>query len=132
MADHLILETTFLIDLEGERHAERAGPATAFLGEHPDAGLCLTQVTEGEVASGLGVKDRARWLDLVGRFNVLAVDLDVCWTYGQISRHLRENGLLIGTNDLWIAATAIRHDLPLVTRNEKHFRRVAGVEVVGY
>jgi predicted nucleic acid-binding protein len=54
------------------------------------------------------------------------------WTYGQTYRFLKQNGLLIGANDLWIAATAIAHDLPLVTRNTDHFRRVPGLKVMGY
>ncbi len=33
---------------------------------------------------------------------------------------------------LWIAATALAHGVPLVTRNERHFRRVPELEVIGY
>ena len=51
---------------------------------------------------------------------------------GQAFRYLQANGLLIGTNDLWIAATAIVHGMPLVTRNERHFQRVPKLQVLGY
>ena len=44
-------------------------------------------------------------------------------------RYLSTNGLLIGANDLWIAAIAIRHEVELVTRNARHFRRVPGLRV---
>ena len=33
---------------------------------------------------------------------------------------------------VWIAATALAHGLPVVTRNEKRSRRVPGLEIVGY
>lgn len=133
MADRLILETTFIVDLERERtRGVKGGPAARFLAEHPNAGLCVTMTTAGEVAGGLQVDDRDRWQALLGRFSVIQVDLDVCWTFGTIYRHLKENGLLIGSNDLWIAAAAVTHGLPLVTRNERHFRRVAGLRVLGY
>lgn len=132
MADRLILETTFLVDLERERRDAKGGPATRFLREHPDSGLCITLTTAGEIAGGLEPDERERWASLVRRFAVLRPDLEVAWTYGGIYRHLRDNGLLIGANDLWIAATALAHGLPLVTRNERHFRRVAGLRVMGY
>jgi predicted nucleic acid-binding protein len=56
----------------------------------------------------------------------------VRWEYGQAYRHLRDNGQLIGTNDLWIAATAVANQMPVVTRNVEHYRRVPRLEVVGY
>ncbi len=40
--------------------------------------------------------------------------------------------MLIGTNDLWIAATALANDMPLVTKNAEHFRRVPGIEIADY
>ena len=39
---------------------------------------------------------------------------------------------MIGGNDLWIAAAAVAHKVPLVTRNARHYRRVPGLEVAGY
>lgn len=132
MADRLVLETTFLIDLEREVRRAQGGPATDFLQQNARAGLCVTLVTAGEIAGGLEPDERQRWDRLLRRFALLDLNLEVCWTYGRIVRHLRENGMLIGTNDLWIAATAVGHGLPLVTRNDRHFRRVAGLHVLAY
>lgn len=56
----------------------------------------------------------------------------MCWQYGELYRYLRRRGSLIGTNDLWIAATALVHGMPLVTRNVEHFERVPGLELVEY
>jgi tRNA(fMet)-specific endonuclease VapC len=63
---------------------------------------------------------------------VLAVDRDAAWEFGKAYRFLQTNGLLIGTNDLWIAATALAHGLPLVRRSSAHFSRVPGLEVLAY
>ena len=43
-----------------------------------------------------------------------------------------DNGLAIGGNDLWIAATAVAYGIPVVTRNTKHYKRVRGLEVEAY
>lgn len=40
--------------------------------------------------------------------------------------------MLIGSNDLWIAATTVANEMSLVTRNQIHFSRVPGIEVVVY
>lgn len=47
-------------------------------------------------------------------------------------RYMEKNGRLIGANDLWIAATALAHDMPLVTANHKDFVRVPGLDVRRY
>ena len=47
-------------------------------------------------------------------------------------RYLKANALLIDANDLWIAATALAFDLPLVTRNERHFARAPELNMIGY
>ena len=132
MDDGLILETTFLVDLEREAWAETPGRAHEFLEASGDSVLCVTLTTAAELAAGSRVAGRERWQELVGRFNLLIPDLECSWQYGQVFRYLKENGMLIGANDLWIAATAVAHGLPLVTRNEEHFRRVPGLQLIGY
>ena len=52
------------------------------------------------------------------------------WHYAQAYRYLRANGLLIGANDLWIAAAGIAYRMPVLTRNTSEFRRVPGSDVL--
>jgi tRNA(fMet)-specific endonuclease VapC len=49
--------------------------------------------------------------------------------YGAIRAQLTAAGRLIGPNDLMTAATALARDAVLVTRNDREFRRVAGLRV---
>lgn len=130
MGQGLILETSFLIDLERELVRGEDGPAQAFLAARPGASLRITFTVAGELA--VGFDRRTRWESFVRPFETLPCTDDVCWQYGQAFRYLQANGMLIGANDLWIAAAALAHDLPLVTRNEREFRRVPGVRVARY
>lgn len=132
MADGLILETTFLVDLERELLAGNPGPAHTFLEAHNGEPLFLTFTVAGELAAGPGLEGRRAWEQLIGPFQVLPASADVCWEYGRAFRYLKTNGLLIGANDLWIAATALAFRKAVVTRNVRDFQRVPGLEVVGY
>ncbi len=132
MGFELILETTFLIDLERELLRGAAGPAQRLLERLSRQPLHLTFTIAGELAAGVSLSDRSRWEELISPFHVLACTHDVAWRYGTTYRYLRQQGLLIGGNDLWIAAAALAYDMPLVTRNVEHYRRVPGLEVVDY
>lgn len=128
----LILETTFLIDLERELHKGRPGAAQGFLARERQSKLFLTFTTLGELAAGHSFSRRETLESFVAPFRVLELDAEVCWRYGELFRFLKKNGLLIESNDMWIAATALAHDLPVVTRNVRHYQRVPGLEVVSY
>ena len=132
MADKLILETTFLIDLERELAQGVEGPAQVFLTSHPASQLHITFTVAGELAAGVSLDSRDKWEQFVAPFRILSYTPDVCWEYGQAFKFLHANGLLIGSNDLWIAATAIANGMPLVTRNQRHFQRVPRLQVLSY
>jgi tRNA(fMet)-specific endonuclease VapC len=59
---------------------------------------------------------------------VLGVDATVARRYGEIRGALRRIGRPIPENDVWIAATALRYDLMLVSRDSR-FEHVADLEL---
>jgi len=63
---------------------------------------------------------------------VLAVDADTSRHYAEIVAELRKAGTPLPTNDIWIAAAAVRHGATVLTCDE-HFERIAraGSVVVG-
>jgi len=130
--DALILETTFLVDLERERRQEQSGPAHTFLARNVDSRLYVTFTTAGELACGPRITERDAWERFLQPLHVLPWTLDVAWEYGRAYRHLADEGRLIGANDLWIAATGLAHGMPVVTANDAHFHRVPHLEVRAY
>jgi tRNA(fMet)-specific endonuclease VapC len=64
--------------------------------------------------------------DLAARSHVLPCDIDTARIYGQVKNELRTLGRPSPDNDIWIAATAMQHQLPLLTR-DAHFRHVAAL-----
>ncbi len=132
MARSLIIETTFLIDLERERHRDSPGPATRFLEQNPRDELVITETVAGEMACGVPPSGIARLEKLLAPFGVLAMTRAVALQYGRIYRYLSDQGLLIGSNDLWIAAAALTYVVPVVTADADHYRRVPDLEVLSY
>jgi len=61
--------------------------------------------------------------------SVLGQDVEVCETYARVGKELREKGTPIPSNDHWIAATALRHNLTLVSR-DRHFSHVSGLSLL--
>ncbi len=66
---------------------------------------------------------------LTDTFVVLPVDERCARSYAEIRVHLEARGTPIGPNDTLIAATALAHDLTLVTHNVREFARVLGLRV---
>jgi len=52
--------------------------------------------------------------------------------YAQLRANLHRAGTLIGPHDMLIAATAMAHDLVLVTRNVKEFARIPGLRWIDW
>jgi predicted nucleic acid-binding protein len=60
---------------------------------------------------------------------ILPVDLSTARVFGMIRAELEMSGNILPDADLQIAATAIYHDLELVTGNIKHFHRVPNLRL---
>jgi len=129
----MILDSTFLVDLEREVHRGEEGGATRFLSKYSNLPLAITFTIAGELAAGSSLgADRKKWEAFIRPFQFLDYEHSVAWWYGGIYRELKDKGGMIGANDLWIAATAMAHDRPLVTRNHREFSRVSGLVVHSY
>lgn len=66
---------------------------------------------------------------LLGFVSVLAFDLETARVHSRIWADLAARGQTIGPHDIIIAATALAHELPIVTLNPGHFERVEGLKL---
>ena len=60
----------------------------------------------------------------------LPITTRVARAHARLWADLERSGAVIGSHDLWIAATALAHGLPVATANARHFERVPGLAVV--
>lgn len=62
--------------------------------------------------------------EYLSNYLIIPVDQPLCWQWARICADRQNIGRPISPQDAWIAATALRHDLPLVTHNIKDFQEI--------
>lgn len=128
----MILDTTVLVDLQRELQRSRPGDAMGLLESISDEQVSIAFVTWMEFAEGFGDSRREDCERYLSPFPVLWPDIEVSWQASRIARRLAADGRSIGDHDAWIAAFGLRYGRPVVTRNNRHFSRVSGLDVRAY
>ena len=96
------------------------------------ADIAVCSVVKGELFYGaMKSNNLEKTLDRQQEFLKLFVSLpfddDASFIYGRIRAELSAKGIIIGANDLQIAAIAMVNNLILVTHNVREFSRVNGL-----
>ena len=99
--------------------------------------LAVNGVVLGEIRFGILLlpqgKRRERlqqWFDgVVRQIHCLPWEATTGLRWAELLADLRRRGLAMPIKDSWIAATALEHDLQVVTRNRRDFE-LAGLEVL--
>ena len=96
--------------------------------------VCMSVVTKAELMYGVEVsprraQDAAALAAFLPYVDTVALDEDTAFHYAEIRANLKRRGLMIGANDLFIAAHARGLDLTLVTNNTAEFERVRDLAI---
>ncbi|MDR3176337.1 MAG: type II toxin-antitoxin system VapC family toxin [Desulfovibrio sp.] len=120
-----LLDTVVLSEL---RKTQRNEGVTAWISDRKDAELFISVVSIGEIVRGIDRQTKVdiefantlqRWLDnllLIYNDRILPVDIRTAKQWGILSNRIGNSGA-----DILMAATALEHNLSVVTRNERHF-----------
>lgn len=73
---------------------------------------------------------RKRMQQFLNSYIVYPYDRELCRKWAEVTVSARRRGRPIDTADAWIAATALLHDLPLVTHNRRHYDQIDGLRVI--
>lgn len=121
----VVLDSTILID-----HLRGTPEATAVIGGAPDLGLrpSASVVTKTEILRGVRSGERRAVRELFALIAWLPVDDAVAELAGEYGRIYRASHRGIDLADFIIAATAMRADAQLWTRNVKHFPMFEALE----
>ena len=96
--------------------------------------IFMSAITFAELINGAKksqyVEENLRRLSALSELiEVLPFDKDAAMAYGDVRSDLEKRGLIIGGNDLFIAAHALSLNLTLVTNNQREFSRVNGLKI---
>ena len=97
--------------------------------------LCLSfasvaELRFGAISGGWGERRRQELEDEIARMNVLSADDPVTLWWARVKAARQQAGRPISSEDCWIAATALRHDLPLLTHNAVDFDGVPRLKLI--
>ena len=94
--------------------------------------ITVGELYYGSIKKGFVERTLASLEERIKSAVIVPYDQELCREYGRI-RHSLPAGVTVGTNDLWIAACAKRHSIPLITNNRKHFDHIvkhAGLKMI--
>lgn len=121
----LLIDTSVLID-----HLRKAKKDQTVLYRAAGRHACLiSTITEFEFVVGCTPKNRQFVEDVLAGLSVIPFDSSCVRQAAEIYRTLKATNQLIALPDLFIVATAIAYNLPLLTFNRNHFERIPAVQL---
>jgi tRNA(fMet)-specific endonuclease VapC len=123
-----------MLDTDSVSYAIRGvGKVGERIIERKPSELCISAITLAELRFGIERrKSRKLELAVTSFLSVIAIapfDDPCAMTFGRIAAKLAATREPIGEADTLIAAHALTLGITLVTNNEKHFKRVAGLKI---
>lgn len=128
MADKIVLVgTSILIDYYRKNDKEKSVWINLVRQGYLFA---VSAVTRYEIYAGATPNQLAFWDNVFGAITVMPLDELSVNTAVTINSVLRRKRKQIDLADLFIAATTVAHNLPLVTLNRKHFDRIDALKMI--
>lgn len=125
-----LIDTDILID-----YTLRREPSTHVLSDLLEDGVAISILSYGELLEGiLGRQSLQEREDAVTSIleivTLINLSEEIVRMFAEIRSGLRRTGRLIGDFDILIGATAVIHDLTLLTRNVRHFERIPHLRIL--
>lgn len=125
-----MLDTNIIVYAKNKRPESVLNQLTA---QRP-SDVCISAISMAELEFGVchssrPDQNRLALMSFLSAIQIIPFDSDAAREYGQIRQDLTQDGNLIGSNDMLIAAHAKALGLILVTNNTREFERVKGLHV---
>jgi len=114
---------------------KRDSRARGYVDSLRDQELCISFMSVAElkrwaIQHRWGQARRQSLTESLRHYIVLAYDEQMTDVWAGIKTHRDRAGKPIETGDCWVAATAVRFGLPLVTHNRAHYEGVPNLQLI--
>jgi len=92
--------------------------------------LCISTITYYEIGIGNRKSHIDYWDKINDNLQILPFDKECSDNAITIYLDLLKTNKIIDLADILIGATALTHDIPIATLNDKHFNRIKGLEIL--
>lgn len=116
-------------------HMRRREPVVSRLAEFNPYGLGISIISVAELYEGVfhardHLFEEQTLMDFLDVVDVIHLDYSICRIFAQQRVQMRSAGNIIGDMDILIGATALRHNLTLLSNNRRHFERLEGLNII--
>jgi len=123
----ILLDSSILIELFRKKDKEK----TLFYSlAKTYKTICISSITYYEIGIGNRKSHSDYWEKLSENLRILPLDKDCSDNAISIYLDLLKANKMIDLADILIGATALTHNLPIATLNDKHFNRIKGLEII--
>ncbi len=92
--------------------------------------VSIAELYEGIVNGFDPENDERELTEFLRAFPIIDLDVPICRIFGLERARLRAMETPIQDLDLLIGATALHHDLTLLSNNRRHFERLSGLRII--
>lgn len=125
----ILLDTSILIDMfRTKDKSQTYFYKLAFI----ESDFCISIITHYEILIGSNEYQTNYWNHFIRGVGLKIFDIEVSEKAIKIYKELKSQNKLIDLADLFIAATAIAHSLPIATLNKKHFSRIKELQLIEF
>ena len=126
-AEGMVVDTNIFID-----HLRAKDKSKTILRKIPiNQEIFISSVTIYELL--MGATNAEKWKDvekIIRGLKILSFDEPVAMKAGKIFHELKESKKLIEFRDIFIGATALIYEVPVLTHNTKDFERIKGIKII--
>jgi tRNA(fMet)-specific endonuclease VapC len=123
----ILLDSSILIELFRKKEKDK----TIFYSlAKSNKTLCISTITYYEIGIGNRKSHMDYWEKLSKNLRILPFDKECSDTAISIYLDLLKKNKMIDLADILIGATAVTHNIPIATLNEKHFSRIKTLEII--
>jgi tRNA(fMet)-specific endonuclease VapC len=124
-----LLDTDWIINLlagnkEAEENIQHLDPDDIVISL-----VTVAEIYEGAFAYANPEAHLQSFRSFFSHFTLLNLNLSIMEKFAEIRSHLRRTGRIIADFDILLSATALHHDLTILTYNKKHFERIPDLKL---